>query len=82
MAVAGAFVTLRRAGMLRGCCGSLGQAVPLCKAIEHAAVAVAKEDYRFPPISPVELPYLDMDVWLLGKLEPVLARRVPRGGMR
>ena len=26
----------------------------------------------FPPISPVELPYLDMDVWLLGKLEPVL----------
>ena len=70
--VAGAFVTLRRAGVLRSCCGSLGPAMPLSRAIEQAAVAVAKEDRRFPPISPVELPYLDMDVRLLGKLEPVL----------
>jgi AmmeMemoRadiSam system radical SAM enzyme/AmmeMemoRadiSam system protein B/AmmeMemoRadiSam system protein A len=74
MSVAGAFVTLRRAGMLRSCCGSLGQAAPLCRAIEHAAVAAAKEDRRFPPISPVELPYLDVDVWLLGKPEPVSAK--------
>ena len=72
--VAGAFVTLKRAGVLRSCCGSLGRAAPLCRAIEHAAVAVAKEDRRFPPISAVELPYLEMDVWLLGKLEPVLAQ--------
>ena len=74
MPVAGAFVTLKRAGMLRSCCGSLGPAVPLYKAIEHAAVAVAKDDRRFPPISPVELPYLDVDVWLLDTLEPVLAQ--------
>ena len=78
MAVTGAFVTLRRAGMLRGCCGSLGKAVPLSRAIEHAAVAVAKHDRRFPPISPAELPYLDVDVWLLGKLEPVLAKGAQR----
>ncbi len=78
MAVAGVFVTLRRAGMLRSCCGSLGQASPLDKAIEHAAVATAKNDPRFPPISPVELPYLDVDVWLLGKLEPVLAKGCQR----
>ena len=68
------FVTLKRAGMLRSCCGSLGQAVPLAKAIQHAAVAAAKDDRRFPPISPDELPYLDMDVSLLGKLEPVWPR--------
>ncbi|MGA2257835.1 MAG: AMMECR1 domain-containing protein [Thermoguttaceae bacterium] len=74
MAVAGAFVTLKRAGVLRSCCGSLGHTAPLCKAVEHAAVAVAKEDRRFPPISSVELPYLDMDVWLLSKLEPVVAQ--------
>jgi len=74
MAVAGAFVTLRRAGALRGCCGSLGNAMPLGRAIEHAAVAVVKEDRRFPPVSPDELPYLDMDVWLLGNMEPVLAQ--------
>ena len=74
MSVAGAFVTLKRAGMLRSCCGSLGKATPLSKAIEHAAVAVAKHDRRFPPISPVELPYLDVDVWLLGISEPVSAK--------
>jgi len=78
--VAGAFVTLRRAGALRGCCGSLGRGAPLCQAIEHAAVAVVKEDRRFPPVSPVELPYLDMDVWLLGNLEPVLERGPARRG--
>ena len=54
------------------------QRCPLSKAIEQAAVAVAKDDRRFPPISPVELPYLDMDVWLLGKLEPVLAQGCQR----
>ena len=74
VSVAGTFVTLKRAGMLRSCCGSLGQAMPLHLAIEHATIAVAKEDRRFPPISPVELPYLDMDVWLLGKMMPVLAK--------
>ena len=74
LAVAGVFVTLKRSGMLRSCCGSLGSAAPLSKAIEHATVAVAKHDRRFPPISPVELPYLDVDVWLLGRLELVLAK--------
>jgi AmmeMemoRadiSam system radical SAM enzyme/AmmeMemoRadiSam system protein B/AmmeMemoRadiSam system protein A len=78
MAVAGAFVTLRRSGALRSCCGSIGQTMPLCKAIEHAAVAAAKEDRRFPPISPVELPYLHLDVWLLSQLEPVLAKGLDR----
>jgi len=74
MAVAGVFVTLKRSGALRSCCGSLGAAIPLGRAIQQAAVAAAKHDRRFPPISPAELPYLDMDVWLLGKLEPVSAR--------
>ena len=72
--VAGAFVTLKRAGTLRSCCGSLGPAMPLSQAIEHAAVAAAKEDRRFPPISAVELPYLEMHVWLLGDMEPVLPK--------
>ena len=66
--VAGAFVTLKRAGVLRSCCGSLGRAAPLCRAIEHAAVAVAKEDRRFPPISAVELPYLEIDVLAVGEI--------------
>ena len=78
MTVAGAFVTLRRSGRLRSCCGSLGRDVPLSQALDHAAVAAAKDDPRFPPIGAAELPYLDVDVWLLGKLQPVSAKGLRR----
>ncbi|KKK77191.1 hypothetical protein LCGC14_2856100, partial [marine sediment metagenome] len=37
----------------------------------RAAVRAAKEDPRFPPISPTELQHLDMEVWLLWGLMPV-----------
>jgi AmmeMemoRadiSam system radical SAM enzyme/AmmeMemoRadiSam system protein B/AmmeMemoRadiSam system protein A len=76
--VAGAFVTVRRSGALRSCCGSFGQAMPLWRAIEHAAVAAAKHDRRFPPISPLELPHLDLDVTLLDMIEPIAARGADR----
>ena len=52
----------------------MGRTAPLFQAIEHAAVAAAREDPRFPPISSVELPYLDIDVWLLGQLVPVVVK--------
>ena len=58
----GAFVTLKRSGQLRSCCGFLGQSVPLAQAIDHAAFRAATDDPRFPQISPVELPDLDVDV--------------------
>jgi AmmeMemoRadiSam system radical SAM enzyme/AmmeMemoRadiSam system protein B/AmmeMemoRadiSam system protein A len=70
----GAFVTLKRSGQLRSCCGFLGQSVPLAQAIDHAAFRAATDDPRFPQISPVELPDLDVDVWLLWGMEPVKAR--------
>ncbi|MGI6414121.1 MAG: AmmeMemoRadiSam system radical SAM enzyme [Thermoguttaceae bacterium] len=70
----GAFVSLKRSGQLRSCCGFMGQSVPLGEAIEHAAFRAAKEDPRFPPISPTELAHLDMEVWLLWGLRPVEAK--------
>jgi len=70
----GAFVSLKRAGQLRSCCGFLGESIPLHEAVGHAADRAAKDDPRFPPISPTELANLDMEVWLLWGLEPVLAR--------
>ena len=72
--VAGAYVTLKRGRHLRSCCGLLGQPIPLSTALEHATVRTARDDVRFPPISPSELDYLDMDVWLLGQATPVQAR--------
>ena len=79
-AVYGAFVSLKRGGQLRSCCGFLGQSVPLAEALGHAAVRAAKDDPRFPPISPSELEHLDMEVWLLWGLEPVAAKGEDRVG--
>ena len=61
----GVFVSLKRSGQLRSCCGFMGDAVPLFQAVDHAAFRAALEDPRFPPISPSELDHLDMEVWLL-----------------
>jgi len=76
----GAFVSLKRGGQLRSCCGFLGPAVALAEAVHHAAIRAARDDPRFPPISPTELEHLDMEVWLLWGLRPVEARGEARVG--
>ncbi|HID20802.1 MAG TPA: AmmeMemoRadiSam system protein B, partial [Planctomycetaceae bacterium] len=63
--VSGTFVSLKRRGQLRSCCGNFGRSMPLQEALQEAAHRTATSDPRFPPISPSELPYLDMEVWLL-----------------
>jgi AmmeMemoRadiSam system radical SAM enzyme/AmmeMemoRadiSam system protein B/AmmeMemoRadiSam system protein A len=72
--VGGAYVTLKRRGHLRACCGSLGKPRRLIEALHHAALTTALEDHRLPPISPRELPYLDLHVNLLHSLAPLPAR--------
>lgn len=64
--VMGAFVTLKRGKLLRGCCGVLGQPMMVGAAVARAAARTAKEDQRMAAISPSELPYLSIDVTLLG----------------
>ncbi len=61
----GAFVSLKRRGRLRSCCGFLGRSTPLGEALQYAAVQSATRDDRLPSISPMELAYLDLEVWLL-----------------
>ncbi len=72
--LAGAFVSLKRGKHLRSCCGMLGQPISLARAIQDAAYRTAREDMRFPSVSPTELPYLDLELWLLYAPEPVEAR--------
>ncbi len=74
MPLYGAFVSLKRGGQLRSCCGFLGESIPLADALDRAAERAAADDPRFPPISPTELEHLDMEVWLLWGLKPVSAR--------
>jgi AmmeMemoRadiSam system protein A len=74
LSVLGAFVTVRRRGRLRSCCGFLGPSVPLVKALLHAARCTASDDPRFPPIAARELSRLDIDVWLLSNQRSIDAR--------
>lgn len=76
--VAGVFVTLKRKGRLRSCCGSFGQVMPLPEALHRAAWRTATDDPRFPRISPTELPFLHLDVWVLGAPEQVTAKGTER----
>src|SRR5438045_3385880 len=55
LSVMGAFVSAKRRGRLRSCCGFIGHAAPLSHAISHAAARTANDDHRFPPISLSEL---------------------------
>lgn len=73
--VAGAFVSLKRRRHLRGCCGGLQeQPVELGKAVYEATIRTVTDDIRFPGVSPIELDYLDLEIWLLFQPERVTAR--------
>jgi uncharacterized protein (TIGR00296 family) len=61
----GVFVTLTKAGELRGCIGFPYPVMPLGDAISHAAVAAAVEDPRFPPVGKDELASIRLEVTIL-----------------
>ena len=61
----GIFVTLTRAGELRGCIGFPYPVMPLGDAIEDAAVAAATGDPRFPPVRKEELSSIRLEVTIL-----------------
>jgi AmmeMemoRadiSam system protein A len=67
----GAFVTLHKAGNLRGCIGHVEASEPLGKVVPRCAVAAASGDPRFPPMAPSELGAIAIEISLLGPLEPI-----------
>jgi AmmeMemoRadiSam system protein A len=70
--ISGAFVTLTIRGELRGCIGQVEPRELLGAVIVHCAAAAALEDPRFPPVSPIELPSLYIEVSLLTPAEEVV----------
>lgn len=68
---AGAFVTLRRGGDLRGCIGFPEGGSPLAQTVIRCAIAAAVEDPRFKPVTIDELRGLEIEVSVLGSIEPV-----------
>ena len=67
----GAFVTLHAHGELRGCIGHIESNEPVGRVIARCAVAACSADPRFPPVSAGELADLDVELSLLGPLEPI-----------
>jgi AmmeMemoRadiSam system protein A len=65
------FVTLTRAGELRGCIGYVEAVKPLAEAVAHCAISAATTDPRFPPATPDELPYLQIEISVLSPLERI-----------
>ena len=58
----GAFVTLHKEGMLRGCIGHISADHPLHTTIKDMAIAAAFEDPRFPPLTRKEFDKIDIEI--------------------
>ncbi len=68
---AGAFVTLRKGGELRGCIGRLRADTPLYRVVQEMAVAAATEDPRFPPLTRQELDAVALEISVLSPFRRV-----------
>jgi uncharacterized protein len=67
------FVTLVKAGVLRGCMGNIFPECELFKSVIRNARAAAFRDPRFPPVEPPELPEIRIEISVLTKPERVKA---------
>ena len=65
------FVTLTRGGALRGCIGALEAHLPLERDVRLRAHAAAFEDPRFAPVQRAEYDALELEVSLIGPIEPI-----------
>lgn len=67
----GAFVTLTEGGELRGCLGHVAADRALGEVVREMTVAAAREDPRFAPVIPDELPALALEISVLSKPVPL-----------
>ncbi len=68
---AGAFVTLRINGALRGCIGYPEPDLPLIEVIDRCSVSAAISDPRFPSLTAAEWNDVDLELSVLGPIEAV-----------
>lgn len=72
---AGVFITIQQEKELRGCIGTyLPTKRNIAEEVIHNAVAAASEDYRFSPITKIELPHLSYTIYILS--EPSLVKDI------
>lgn len=61
----GAFVTLKKQGILRGCIGHIVPIEALCDTVADMAIAAATEDPRFPAVTAEELKDIHIEISVL-----------------
>ena len=61
----GAFVSLHRRGVLRGCIGTFAADQPVVDTVRDMAIAAASSDPRFEPLTDRELDGLDIEISVL-----------------
>ena len=76
---ASAFVTLHRAGRLRGCVGQLASKDPLASVVAYCAMAAALDDPRFAPMTPPELEGLAIEISVLSPLVEISSEQIEPG---
>jgi uncharacterized protein len=67
----GLFVTLRKAGQLRGCIGTLSPDGDLTRIVAQYALRAAFEDPRFPPLTAEELAACDIEISVMDAPRPI-----------
>jgi len=67
----GGFVTLHKAGKLRGCIGYVIAYKTMFETIKEMAKAAAFNDPRFPPLQKSELENIEIEISILSELIPV-----------
>ena len=67
----GVFVTLEKAGDLRGCIGYVEGVVPLQQAVREMAASAAFNDPRFPAVSAEEIEDLSIEISVLSPLKKI-----------
>lgn len=65
------FVTLTKAGQLRGCVGSIEATQPLIQDVQDRSIAAAFKDPRFPPLDAVELGQIQIEISTLTPPQPL-----------
>ncbi|WP_174591464.1 TIGR00296 family protein [Methanocella conradii] len=76
--LSGVFVTLKKAGELRGCIGYPYPDLPLGRALVEAAIQAATQDPRFPRVRSAELDQIVVEVTLLTEPEPLRVKPLDR----
>lgn len=68
---AGAFVTLKKSGNLRGCIGHFEADNPLFKIVQQMAIASATQDYRFSTVTLAEMKTIDIEISVLTPMRKI-----------